>query len=425
MILPGTAGGALWWAGLQPPDVSAAPLPPRADVAVIGGGYTGLAAARALARRGVQVLVLDRETIGWGASSRNGGMVLPGYKADLADLVRRLGRAGARVLFEDSLAAIGFVESLVRQEAIACDWGRTGHLTLAARPAHLRGLEDTAGLLARDFGYQTELIGPKALAEEIGSARYHGGLLDPLAGSLQPARYLVGLAAAAMKAGAVLLERVDVRRIERASGGVRLHTSHGPLDARDVLIATNGYTGRLLPWLARRVVPVGSYVIATERLAPEVQQRLIPRGRMLSDTRNLLYYFRLSPDGRLVFGGRAAFVPTALERSQALLRRGMIEVYPELATARIEYAWGGTLGFTLDQLPHVGRRDGVTYALGYGGHGLALASWLGDRVGQAMAGSAPWPMLTEIPFRSVPFYWGRPWFLPLAGAYYGLKDRLS
>jgi len=424
MTLPGAAAESLWWAGLQPPEVSADPMPPRTDVAVIGGGYTGLAAARALARRGAQVLVLEREIVGWGASSRNGGMVLPGYKADLADLVRRLGLARARALFEDSLAAIGFVESLVRQEAIACDWRRTGHLTLAARPSHLHGLEDTARLLARDFGYQTELLAPEALAEEIGSTRYHGGLLDPLAGSLQPARYLVGLAAAAVKAGAVLRERVEVRRIQRASPGVRLHASHGPLDAREVLIATNGYTGRLLPWLARRVVPVGSYIIATERLGAEVQQRLIPRGRMLSDTKNLLYYFRLSPDGRLVFGGRAAFVPTALERSQEILRQGMIEVFPELATARIEYAWGGTLGFTLDQLPHAGRRDGMTYALGYGGHGVALASWLGDRVGQAMAGAAPWPALTAIPFRPIPFYWGRPWFLPLAGAYYGLKDRL-
>ena len=193
----------------------------------------------------------------------------------------------------------------------------------------------------------------------------------------------------------------------------------------EVLVATNGYTGRLFPWLARRVVPVGSYVIATERLAVETQRRLIPRGRMLSDTKNLLYYFRLSPDGRLVFGGRAAFVPTALERSREILRKGMIEVFPELAATRIEFAWGGTLGFTLDQMPHAGRRGGVSFALGYGGHGVALASWLGDRVGQALAGAAAWPILSEIPFRAIPFYEGRPWFLPLAGAYYGFRDRLS
>jgi glycine/D-amino acid oxidase-like deaminating enzyme len=169
---------------------------------------------------------------------------------------------------------------------------------------------------------------------------------------------------------------------------------------------------------------VGSYIIATERLGPADQQRLIPHGRMLSDTKNLLYYFRLSPDGRLVFGGRAAFVPAALERSIALLREGMLEVFPELAPVPIEYAWGGTVGFTLDNLPHAGRHEGVAYALGYGGHGVACASWLGDRVGRAVAGAAPWPELALLPFRAVPLYRGRPWFLPLAGAYYGLKDRL-
>jgi glycine/D-amino acid oxidase-like deaminating enzyme len=173
------------------------------------------------------------------------------------------------------------------------------------------------------------------------------------------------------------------------------------------------------------VVPVGSYIIATEPLGPEVARRLIPRGRMLSDTKNLLYYFRLSEDGRLVFGGRAAFSPTALEESREILRRGMIEVYPELAEARVDFAWGGTLGFTLDQMPHAGQHGGIAYALGYGGHGVAYASWLGDRVGRAMLGRAEWPAVSAIPFRAIPFYEGWPWFLPLAGAYFGLKDRLT
>jgi glycine/D-amino acid oxidase-like deaminating enzyme len=192
-----------------------------------------------------------------------------------------------------------------------------------------------------------------------------------------------------------------------------------------VLVATNGYTGRLEPWLARRVVPVGSYIIATEPLPAHVQRRLIPRGRMLSDTKNLLYYFRLSPDGRLVFGGRAAFVPTAVERSREILRGGMVEVFPELIATPVDYAWGGKLGFTRDLMPHAGQRGCLSYALGYGGHGVAVASWLGDRVGQAMAGKADWPALADLPFPPVPLYRGSPWFLPLAGAYYGLKDRVS
>ncbi len=422
---PSPESNCLWWAAPRAEIATASALPDRADVVVVGGGYTGLSAARAIAKSGATVAVLERETIGWGASSRNGGMVLPGYKADLPVLVRRLGLERTRTLFHDSLEAIGFVESLVREEQIECGWARTGHVTLAAKPSHLAGLGASQRLLEREFGYASELIGPERIAGEIGSTRYHGGLLDPLAGAVQPAAYVAGLAAAAVRHGAMLLERTGVSAIRRVGGGFRLQTSRGPVDADAVLIATNGYTGRLLPWLARRVVPVGSYIIATEPLAPDVAQGLIPRGRMLSDTKNLLYYFRLSPDGRLVFGGRAAFSPTAQAASREILRRGMVEVYPELANVRVDFAWGGTLGFTLDQMPHAGQHAGITYALGYGGHGVACASWLGDRVGRAMLGRAEWPALSAIPFRAVPFYEGWPWFLPFAGAYYGLKDRLS
>jgi glycine/D-amino acid oxidase-like deaminating enzyme len=352
-------------------------------------------------------------------------MVLPGFKAELSDVVRRSGLDVARRLFQESLAAIQFVESVIRDEGIACDWRRSGHVTLAAKPSHLPPLQEARQLLARDFGYQTDLLGPGEIGREIGSPRYHGGLLDAAAGSLQPAAYVAGLARAALRAGATLCEGTEVRGIQPAAAGLRMDTSRGPLEASELLIATNGYTDRLLPWLARRVVAIGSYIIATEPLPAGLQQRLVPGGRMLSDTKHLLYYFRLSPDGRLLFGGRAGFVPTALERSRELLRRGMVEVFPELAATRIAYAWGGRLGFTRDLLPHAGRHGPVCYALGYGGHGVGMASWLGDRVGRAIAGQGPWPPLAKIPFPAIPLYLGRPWFLPMAGAYYGIRDRLS
>lgn len=399
-------------------------LPERVDAAVIGGGYTGLAAARALAQGGASVVVLEQHRVGAGASSRNGGMVLPGYKAELPDLVRRHGLPLARRLWDDSLAAIGFVESLIATEGIACDWRRSGHITLAAKPSHLGPLEGTRELLQRDFGYATQLLGPTELRGEIGSPRYFGGLLDPAAGALQPAAYLAGLAASALRAGARVSELTAVHAIDREPGGFHLATERGPLSAAEVVVATNGYTGCLTPYLARRVVPVGSFIVATAPLDAAVARRLIPNDRMLSDTRNLLYYFRLSPDRRLVFGGRAAFLPTALEESRALLARGIAEVYPDLGPVALEHAWGGTLGFALDQMPHAGRHEGITYAVGYGGHGVALATWLGDRIGQALGGKGPWPTLAELRFPAVPFYRGRPWFLPLAGAYYGLKDRL-
>ena len=414
-----------WLDGL--PAVPTAPASPaRADVAIVGGGYTGLAAARALAQGGASVVVLERDQIGGlGASGRNGGYVLPGYKVDLPDIVRRHGLPLARTLFDDSLAAVVFVERTVTEERIECDWSRSGHITLAAKPAHMAGLTASRELLRRDFGYQTELLSAADLAGEIGSTRYSGGLLDPKAGGIHPARYLHGLAGSAGRSGAVLVAGVDVRQLVPQGGGFRLETSKGPIDAGDVLLATNGFSRGLKPWLTRRVIPIGSFLLATAPLEPAVARRLVPRGRLLSDTKELLYYFRLSGDGRMIFGGRAAFSPRPLADNLAALRRGMQDVYPELAETVVEFGWGGTLGFTLDQLPHTGRHEGVAYAVGYGGHGVAYASWLGDQVGRAMAGSAPWPALSRLPFRAVPLYRGRPWFLPLAGAYYRMKDVLA
>ena len=414
---------SLWWHSCAPFAPRAQPqLPERVDVAIVGGGYTGLSAARTLAAQGASVIVLERETLGWGASGRNGGFVLPGFKADIPVLVRRLGLPATRRLFEESVEAIGFLESIVVAEAIPCDFHRSGSLTLAARPGHLPDLAATSRFMHREFGYQTTVLGPTELAQEIGSRRYHGAVLDSAAGALQPAAYLVGLAAAAERAGALLMERTEVRRLVRGASGFRLDTSAGTLAARDVLIATNGYGIGLLSGLARRVIPVGSYIIATRVLEPSLAERLIPRGRVLSDTKHLLYYFRLSPDRRLVFGGRAAFVPEQTERSALALRRGMVEVFPDLADTPVEFAWGGTLGMTLDYLPHVGRMDGVAYAVGYCGHGVALATWLGHRAGLALADVKPWPALAEITFPPLPLYRGNPWFLPLAGMWYRVRD---
>jgi glycine/D-amino acid oxidase-like deaminating enzyme len=410
------------WADTVPPAAGASgPFPERADVAVIGGGYTGLAAALALARNGADVVVLERETLGWGASGRNGGFVLPGYKVEIEALARQLGLDEARRLFGLSLEAVRALESLIAAEAIDCRYVRCGTVVLAARPRHLRGLERSRRFLRDALGHVTELLGPSDLRSEIGSGRYHGGLLDPMAGAIQPAALVHGLAAAARRAGAGLVERTEVRRVRRAASGYEVETSRGIVAARDIVVATNGYTGRVVPSLRRRVVPVGSYLIATAPLDPALAMRLVPRGRVLSDTKNLLYYFRLSPDGRMVFGGRAAFTPTPVADAARVLARGMIEVFPDLAGIPVEYAWGGKVAFTLDQMPHAGRLDGVHYALGYGGHGVAMSTWLGTRLGDALAGVGELPWLTA-PFRAVPLYGGTPWFLPFVGGYYRLRD---
>lgn len=417
-------GAVLWEAGGFPSLPEVAP-PARADVVVIGGGYTGLAAARALAQTGAQVVVLEQRCIGSGASGRNGGFVLPGYKADLSRILKRHGFRMARALFDASLEAIAFVEHLVAEEGIDCDWHRPGSLVVASKPSHFAALRDEQEMLARDFHHPTTLLGPKDLTAELGASGFHGGLVDPTAGAVQPAAYVHGLAQAAARAGALICEGVWAMRFWKVGARWKVRIGAQVIEAKEVLVATNGYTRRLDNWVARRVVPVGSYIVATEPLDAAVAGRLIPRRRVVNDTRNLLHYFRLSHDNRLVFGGRAAFRPEALAKSVQVLGRDLVAMFPELRGVPLAFGWGGNVGMTRDHLPHVGRHDGLCYAVGYGGHGVAMASWLGEQVGRALGGRGGWPVLTRLPFPSIPLYRGRPWFLPAAGAYYRFKDWVS
>jgi glycine/D-amino acid oxidase-like deaminating enzyme len=384
-----------------------------------------VSAARTLAQHGLDVTVLEAETLGWGASTRNGGFVLPGYKLGAAALLERFGPERARALYDASRESIDFVERLVAQESIDCGFRRSGHASLAARPSHVRRLAESQALRARVFAHQTELVSADRLAEVIGSTRYHGALVDAEAGSLHPAKYFSGLAAAARRAGARLLEHAAVRSIARTQGGFALDLGARRLRAREVIVATNGYSGPLLPALRRRIVPLGSYLIATEPLEPSLAAELIPGGRMVSDTKNLLYYFRLSDDRRLLFGGRVAFGPTTLSDAARHLAAGMREVFPQLRNAPVTYVWSGKVAFTRDQLPHVGAWDGVHYAAGYCGHGVAMATYLGARLGAALAGRGDLDPFSHLPFPAVPLYGGRPWFLPLAGAWYRAVDRLA
>ena len=412
------------WDDPAPPRLPPNSLPDRTDVAIVGGGYTGLSAARTLARHGAAVTLLERHRIGWGASGRNGGFVLPGFQPEADSLTRRYGPERARSLFADTMEAIGFLEGLIAEEAIGCGYARRGAVTLAGRPSHLRDLERSRRTLRERFGHETVLLGPGELREEIDSSRYHGGLLDPAAGALQPARYCAGLAAAAARAGAVIVEGVEVLGASRSNGRVTLATARGPLVAAEAMVATNGYTGAAFPGLRQRVVPIGSYVIATARLDQAIARRLLPRSRVMSDTWNLLHYFRLSEDGRLVFGGRASFTPTTVQRSARILAASVREVFPQLAAVPIEFAWAGNVAFARDRMPHAGRLDGVHYALGYAGHGVALSTWLGARMGDALAGRGAIPALAgDLP--RIPMYGGTPWFLPAVGGYYRMKDWLG
>jgi glycine/D-amino acid oxidase-like deaminating enzyme len=403
------------------------PLPTKADVAIIGGGYTGLSAARTLAKLGVKVVLLEAETIGWGASSRNGGMVLTGLKLGMQTIQKRYGKELARRLFQYSLDSIDTVEQIVNEERIDCGFKRYGHLLTANKPHHFDGLIAEAEFMEKEFDHKLQVVSKEEQREEIGTDLYYGALVDEVSGGLNPAQYVAGLARAAENAGAQLHARARVIRLRRREGCVELETKRGRLIAESVLVGTSGYTGNLTKNLQKKVIPIGSFIIATERLSDPLAHELSPRNRMIFDSMHYLNYFRLW-DNRMIFGGRAAFFPETsrtIERSAEILRREMIDIFPQLKDTRVEYVWGGTLDFAFDMMTHVGQMDGVYYSLGYAGHGVAMATHSGKTVAEAMIkGNIREHPLAAIDFPGAPLglYNGTPWFLPLAGAWHKILD---
>jgi len=410
------------------------PLPEVVDVAVIGAGFTGLSAARTLAKRGAKTAVLEAETIGWGASSRNGGMVLTGMKLGVQQLKARYGLELTRRMYAASLVSIDCVEQIVRDEGIDCDFSRCGHLEVACKQKHFDDYERQAEIIEVEFNHKLRVVQRADLNAEIGSPIYFGGMVDEASAGCNPARYVAGLAKAALKAGAEILEHSRVNMIQRDSRngemGWRISTSRGQLWAHEVLVGTSGYTSDATPELKKKIIPIGSFIITTEILPKALAYELSPRNRMIYDSKNYLYYFRLTPDGRMLFGGRAAFFPEndqTIRRSADILRRGMIGVYQQLRDARVEYVWGGTLDFAFDIMPHAGQMGGMYYAVGYAGHGVAMATFQGQKIAELMAGDQPENPFVGIPFPGAPLglYNGKPWFLPLAGAWYKVLDWVS
>jgi len=412
----------------------ARPLPETLDVAVIGAGFTGLSAARTLAHGGANVAVLEAETIGWGASSRNGGMVLTGLKLGVNKLISLYGRERTQRMYAASLATIDCVEQIVNEERIDCDFSRCGHLEVACKQKHFDDYARQVETIARQFNHELRIVPRQELQSEIGSSIYYGGMVDEVSAGLNPARYVAGLALAAMKAGATILEGTPALKIERearrGNQGWRIITSRGEVWARDVFVGTSGYTGAATPALRKKIIPIGSYIITTEVLPDTVAHELSPRNRMIYDSKNYLYYYRLTPDDRMLFGGRAAFFPeteNSIRQSAEILRSGMIDVYPQLRDVKVEFIWGGTLDFAFDIMPHAGQMDGIYYAVGYAGHGVAMATWQGQQMAKMIAGEKPENPFVGIPFPGAPLglYNGKPWFLPFAGAWYKFLDWVS
>jgi glycine/D-amino acid oxidase-like deaminating enzyme len=411
----------------RPPELAGGALPDRVDVAIVGSGYTGLHAALALRKAGATVAVLEQHTLGWGASSRNGGMALTGLKEDMPALFRRYGAEKGRAFWAWALASVDHVAQTIQEEGIDCSFARTGHVTLAAKPGHFRHMVDAVAWYRTELGYEdTWAVSKVDLGDEIGSQEFFGGLVDRNSAGLHPAQYTFGLARAAARRGAHLVEQAEVKGLERQNGGFRVMTAQGTLVAQEVLLATNGYTGNLVPAARRGIFPIGSYIIATAPLPAALQAELSPRRRMFYDSKNFLNYFRLTPDGRMLFGGRHDLSTNLdLLESAQLMRQRMVEVFPPLRDVPVTHTWSGKLGVTFDLMPHIGRVAGVHYAYGYAGHGVSIASLMGAEAGEMLAGARRSSLFAEIGHARYPFTPYDSLYLPLVSAWFRFQDRVS
>jgi glycine/D-amino acid oxidase-like deaminating enzyme len=417
-----------YWREAAPLSSTTSMTPPqRCDVAIVGSGFTGLAAAIELARGGRQVAVCDAEELGWGCSTRNGGQVSTSIKPSFAQLKARYGEATAFGVRREGLQALAWLKDFIQRERIDCDFSLCGRFHAAHNASAFDALVRQAAEQPTGLEVEVQVVPRAEQRREVGTDLYHGGLIFPAHASLHPGKFHRGLLDRARQAGAIALARCPVTAIERDGSDFRLCTPHGPIRAREVIVATNGYTGALTPWLRRRVIPIGSHIIATEPLALGLPKRLIPKNRVVTDTRKVVFYYRLSEDGcRMLFGGRVAAKEADSAANALALHRRMTQVFPELAAAKITHSWGGFIGYTFDALPHLGRNaDGIHYCMGYCGSGVSLAPYFGTRLAQQLLGNAEGrTALDGLTFQTHRWYSGDPWFVPAAIAFYRLRDRL-
>jgi glycine/D-amino acid oxidase-like deaminating enzyme len=420
-----------YWLDTSEPfrSTAAGPVQGNCDVAVIGGGLTGCSAALALAKKGARVVLLEAETIGNAASGRNGGMCNNGFAQDYGVMSAKLGKDVANRLYRAFDAGVDTVERLVAEENIDCSFARVGKIKLAAKPEHYAKLARSQELLAANVDPDTAMVSRADLANEVGSDRYHGGLIYRKGAGMHVGRFVRGLAEAAARRGAEIHEHTPMTGLQPAAGGGhQIETPKGRLHAKQVLLASGTSQIGPLGWIRRRIVPVGAFLIVTEPLPTATLDRLLPKRRMAVDTKNLVNYFRTTPDNRLLFGGRARFAvsnPASDEISGAILRDALHDIFPELRAARIDYCWGGMVDMTRDRLPRAGERNGIYYSMGYSGHGTQMSTLMGTIMAEVMDGRTdlnPWKDFT---WPAIPGHFGPPWFLPLVGAYYRLKDKLS
>lgn len=399
------------------------------DYAVIGAGFTGLGAARKLAQEGHSVVVLEAETVGFGASGRNGGHLNNGIAHSYGHARETFGPDKARAIYKAFDDGIATIERIIADEKIDCNFRRSGKLKLASKPAHYEGLARNFEALHKDADPDTAMLSRADLINEVRSDAFHGGMLQTKSAMMHMGRFVSGLGTAAARHGAVIHEETPVTSRERDGNAWRLRTPRGEISAGKVLLATGAYTTAAFPFFRRRIIPVGSFLIATRPLTDAEVAATVPGQRTYVNTMNVGNYFRLAPDNRLIWGGRARFSASSDQRSDAkagaILRDSMAKIFPHLADIDIDYCWGGLVDMTKDRYPRAGEAEGLYYAMGYSGHGAQLATHMGEIMADLMTGCInrnPWDGLA---WNAVPGHFGKPWFLPLVGAYYRALDRFQ
>ena len=418
-----------WWEAHRPEAGELANVPRETRVAIVGGGYAGLSAALELARSGIDAVVLEANELGFGASTRNGGAVSGGVNVgkSFTGKTFEVERNRAEAMLSDASDAFALIDRLISEESIDCFWEKSGRFVGAWTRKHFQWQTQRLALLNTAAQSGAYIVPRERQREEIASDYYFGGMVVERSGKLHPALYYKGLLDACRRRNVTVCGKATVTGIDRLGGGWRVKTARGIVAAGDVVIATNGYTGSLTPALRRRVVPIASHIIATEELPPDLAGSLIPRAKTLSDTKRVLCYYRMSPDGRrMVFGGRARFTQVDATVSAPILQRYMIDRFPQLRGVKVTHAWTGNVAFTLDALPHMGHRDGLHYCLGCNGSGVAMMTYLGWQTARKIARVANYACSFDTEeFPDHPLYSGNPWFLPVVGGYYRLRDNLD
>jgi gamma-glutamylputrescine oxidase len=398
----------------------------RVDVAVVGGGIAGCSAALHFAQRGYQVALLEAQRVGYGASGRSGGQLIFGLAVGQSSLVSEVGRENARRLFDMSVEALDLTQSLIRDHGIDCDY-RPNHIHVATKPRHVRELRDWEHELHNEYGYRSaRFLDRGALAEHVRSDRYFGGLIDTRSGHLHPLKYTRGLARAAEAAGARIFEQTTALSFTQGEE-VTVRTDHGIVRCRHLVLCANAYVETISPRLARRILGVGTYIIATHPMSEAQARALLPSDAAVADLNWILDYFRLSADRRLLFGGRVSYSALQPPRLAASMHRRLARIFPQAAGLAVEYAWGGYLDITRSRAPDFGRlAPNIFYLQGFSGHGMSLTALAGKLVAEAVSGTAErFDVFARLPHRDFPggALLRRP-SLVLAMLYYRIKDLL-